>query len=108
MGLLAGEFTDKDLNCIPKVIQVLKYLNQGRELKLGDYTYRLGETQNNGFNLLFKMDCSSNRDNNDTHEEWFGYQGNLMHFSGMCNNLSDFKLTTMAAEMTLTEINKRG
>lgn len=107
MGLLKGEFIDKDLECIPKIIQVLKYLNQGRELKIGEYTYKIGETFDKGFSLLFKMDCYSSGDK-DFHEEWFGYQGNLINFSVMCNKLTEKNLTVMAANMALSKINKRG
>lgn len=105
MGLLTGEFTDKNLNCIPKVIQVLNYLNQGRELRLGDYTYRIAETHNGGFSLVFKMQSySSGETIEDAHDEWFGYQGNLIHFSEMCNELTDDDLAVMVSNMTLTDI----
>jgi len=108
MGLRTGEFTDENLACVSKVIQVLKYLNQGRELKLGDYTYRLAETHNDGFNLVFKMQSySSGETIEDAHDEWFGYQGGLVHFTEMCNALTDKELTVMAANMALKNINTK-
>ena len=107
MGLLNGEFTDRDIASVPKVIQVLNYLNQGRELELGGYTYKIAETQNGGFSLVFKMQSySSGQTIEDAHDEWFGFTGNLIHFTEMCNKLSDEQLTIMAANMTLTDIHR--
>lgn len=100
-----GEFIDKDLGCIPKVITVLNYLNQGRELQLRDYIYRLAETDNGGFTLLFKMYKSTSSDMSNSEEEWFGFQGNLITFSTMCNELTEEELTLMLANMSLQEIN---
>ena len=107
MGLRTDEFTYKNLEAVPKVVQVLNYLNQGRELELGGQTYRLAETHNGGFNLVFKMQSySSGQTIEDAHDEWFGYQGDLMHFSHMCNNITEKELTTMVANMVLTDINR--
>lgn len=105
MGLTLGEFNDKDIPSVSKFIEVLKYLNTGRELEIGYYTYRLGETLNGGFSLLFKMTVTSS--DKKEREEWFGYQGGFNTFSQECSRLTDEDITIMQANMVLTQINKR-
>jgi len=79
MGLKLGEFIDKNIETVSKLIEVLKYLNTGRELKIGDYTYRLGEMDGKGFSFLFKMTVTSS--DKVEREEWFGYQGGISSFT---------------------------
>lgn len=105
MGLLLGEFIDKDIQSVDKLIQVLKYLNTGRELQIGDYTYKIGESHTGGFSFLFKMTVTSS--DKSKREEWFGYQGGISSFSSECNKLTDKDITLMNANIVLTEINKR-
>lgn len=105
MGLKLGEFTDRDIESVSKMIAVLKYLNTGAELKIGDYTYRLAETTEEGFSFVFKMTVTSS--NKSEREEWFGYQGNISSFSRELRNLTDDDITIMQANMTLNQINKR-
>ncbi len=104
MGLKLGEFIDKDLECIPKLIKVLQYLNKGYELELGDYTYKIGETESVGLQPLFKMTVTSS--DKTQRDEWFGYQGDINAFSTLCNSLSDDDVTLLCATITLNEINK--
>lgn len=105
MGLLLGEFIDKDIPSVSKLIEVLKYLNTGRELEIGDYTYKLGESTNGGFSFLFKMTVTSS--DKIEREEWFGYQGGFPSFSAECNKLTDEDITIMQANIVLSQINKR-
>ena len=93
MGLKTGEFTDKDIKSVDKVITCLKLLNKGRELKLGEYTYRIAETHHGGFNLLFKMGA-----------DWFGYGGNIITFSEECNRLTEDEITIFQANNVLNQI----
>ncbi len=105
MGLVLGEFIDKDIQSVSKLIEVLKYLNTGRELEIGDYTYKLGEATNGGFSFLFKVTITSS--DKTEREEWFGYQGGFSAFSADCNKLTDDDITIMQANMVLSQINKR-
>ena len=105
MGLKQGEFTDKNIESVDKVIKVLKALNTGRPIKLGDYSFKLGETINGGFSPLIEFNCS-----NSQGEEWIeylGYHGSFTSFTESCNDLTDEELTIIAAENVLNEINKK-
>lgn len=105
MGLKIGEFIDKDIQSVSKLVEVLKYLNTGRDLEVGGFTYKLGETSNGGFSLLFKMVVTSH--DKIEREEWFGYQGGFSIFSAECNELTDEDITIMQANLVLSQINKR-
>lgn len=105
MELKQGEFTDKNIESVDKVIKVLKALNTGRPVKLGDYNFKLGETVNGGFSPLIESNCS-----NSQGEEWIeylGYHGSFASFTEFCNNLTEEELTIIAAENVLNEINRR-
>lgn len=95
--LTKEEFTSKDIPAVDKTIKVLEYLNQGRELEIGDITFKLGETHTNGFKLMIRY----------TETEYMGYHGDLDDFSSACNRITDDELTIMSANMVLTKINKR-
>lgn len=108
MGLRSEDFNSKDLACVPKVITVIMYLNQGRELRLRGQTYKMGESMEGGFTLLYKvMAYSSGQTLQDAREEWLGYQGDLMHFTEMCAELNDKEIAMMQANMTLQKINSK-
>lgn len=102
MGLRTGEFTDRNINSVNRVISCLKVLNQGGQVEIGDYTYKIGETHNGGFNLLFKMDCRSSGDT-ESHDEWFGYSGNIITFSESCSKLSEEQITLFQANIALNK-----
>src|SRR6478609_5946051 len=104
MGLKLGEFIDRDIDSVSKMISVLKYLNTGAELEIGDYTYRLGEMDGGGFSFLFKMTVTSS--DKSEREEWFGYQGGISTFTKELKNLTDEDITIMQANMALNQISK--
>ena len=104
MGLRKGEFIDKNITSVNKVIKVLTALNTGRSIKLGDYVFKISETLNGGFQPLIEFNCS-----NSQGEEWIEYldfQGSFSAFTELCNNLTDDEITIICAENVLNEINK--
>lgn len=103
MGLKLGEFIDKNIESVNKVISCLKAMNKGMEVEIGSFTYKIGETHNEGFSLLFKMKVISSTDNVER-EEWFGYQGDFINFSEECAKLSDEDITIIRANTVLNEI----
>ncbi len=105
MGLREGEFSDRSLESVNKLITVLTALNTGRPIKIGEYTFKIGETINGGFQPLIKFEVS-----NSEGKEWveyMGYQGDIKSFSELCNSLTDEEITLILAENVLNEINKR-
>lgn len=91
------DFINKDIPSVDKTVKVLQYLNQGRSLKIGDVTFRLGQTHTDGFKLLVEF----------SEDQYVGYVGDMDDFSSACNKLTDEEMTVMAANMALTKINKR-
>lgn len=91
------DFISKDIPAVDKTIKVLEYLNQGRSLKIGENTFRLGQTLSDGFKIMMKY----------TETKYIGFSGDMDDFSTICNKLTDEELTIMAANMALTKINKR-
>ena len=101
------EFNSKDLESVWKVLTVLKYLNQGRELKLGDIPIMVGETKDGGFQLLTKV-LLTTTDNPEPRERWMGLFWTLSDFSEECNKLTEEDITIMIANiMSLQDINSR-
>ena len=104
MRLKQGEFIDKNITSVNKVIKVLTALNTGRSIKLGDYVFKIGETLNGGFQPLMKFDCSNSQGEEWT--EYLGFQGSFSAFTELCNNLTDDEITIICAENVLNQINK--
>ena len=93
-----NEFNSKDLECIPKMITVLKYLNQGRELKFDKVSFKIAETEKGGMAFVSKVG----------EDEWVVPFGNpLVYFSEVCNSLTHEEITAMQANITLQEINSK-
>lgn len=86
-----GEFIDRDITSINKVITALKYLNQGRILTIKDYHFKVAETEGDGFKFMMSSDK----------EYWFGTDS-IEWFSNLCSTLTDEEITIMQANMTLT------
>lgn len=102
MGLLINEFTDRDIKSVDRFCTVLKYLNEGRELELDNYTFKIGETFSGGFSLLYKVSVTSG--NNPSREEWLGFIPGLAAFTDMVAEMSEDDYNLLIANMTLNKI----
>lgn len=96
MGLKQGEFTDTNISAVNKTITVLKALNKGKPIKLGEYYFKIGETLNGGFSLLIQFDISNSE--GEKWIEYLGFQGSFANFTEICNNLTDKELLLISAE----------
>lgn len=95
----ASEFETKDIPAINKVLAVLKALNTGTTLTLGDKIVKLAETDQDGVALMLQLDS--------TQDHWVGYDVSLIEFSEMCAQLTDVEIAIMQANITLNKIAAR-
>lgn len=104
-GLGPNDFETPSIEKINKVFQVLKSMCNN-PIDLGGYKYKLAETLDGGFALVYPAEVS-NGNSNETQERWFGMDMSLRTFTELCNKISDDDFTFMAANNALNEIQKQ-